>query len=585
MSIFNIIKSRVSIVDVVNEYTTLKKAGNYLKSRCPFHHEKTGSFTVSPHKEIYYCFGCHSGGDVISFMAKIENCTQMEAARLLADRYNIELPDELPAFQQNQEKKQQYYDVCKAFAHWAHEELKKQPSIKKYLKDRHIDQAQIDYFMIGFVPGGLQAIKRCIAALKKDNILMDDLLEANILAQGKTVTYSPFEDRIIFPIKDHLGRFVGFGGRIYKIDDKRPKYYNSRENDFFTKGSILFGLDNAKKSIQQTGKVFLVEGYTDCVAMVQNDYPNTVATLGTACTLQHLKLLSRYANYVYMLYDSDSAGQQALLRLAQLCWQANMELKVVHLPAGQDPASYLAAGNDLQERIAHAEDIFAFFIASLGQHFSIQPLSEKIERIHSLIDTIKGIQEPLKQDILLQSAARTFDMPFESLKRELQAHPAPPASDELAHEPESDGSIEQEAPSSLEKRLFCAIVNNLELVDTKIDNYIIETMASPLKKILKTILDAKTSMSSFDFAAAFDTLSQDDKKYVSKLLLAFDEPSDSARYEQLKMQFQKQQWKQITRTITSQLNQAQKDGNTKEVHKLLAQYNTLKEKLIATKSA
>src|SRR5579872_61857 len=356
MNIFSFIKSRVTIWDVVNEYTTLKRAGSYWKSQCPFHHEKTASFTVSPDKEIFYCFGCHTGGDAISFIAQIENCSQLEAAHFLADRYNIDLPKNIEVSEGNAEQKKHYFDVCHLVAQWCHLQLKKNPSATAYLTERGISAQQIDDFMIGYFPTGLSAINAFVHDLKRSNILVDDLIHATILAQGKTVLYSPFEDRIIFPIKDHLGRFCAFGGRIFKPQDTRAKYYNSRENEYFTKGSLLFGLDLAKKSIQKEGFVFLVEGYTDCITMVQHGYQNTVATLGTACTIAHLKLLSRYTPYVYLLYDSDKAGQQAILRLTQLCWQASMELKVVQLPTGQDPASFLAAGNDLAPRIQSAQD-------------------------------------------------------------------------------------------------------------------------------------------------------------------------------------------------------------------------------------
>lgn len=579
MNVFSFVKSRVSIVDVVNEYTTLKKAGTYLKSRCPFHHEKTGSFTVSPHKEIYYCFGCHAGGDVISFIAKVENCTQIEAVKFLAERFNLELPEESFDTQKHEEK-QHYFDVCKAFARYTHAQLKKNPTVLNYLEKRGIGTQSINRFEIGYLPGGLSAIKQCLLALKNENILANDLLEANIIAQGKAIFYSPYEDRILFPITDHMGRYCGFGGRIWKPQDKRPKYYNSRENEWFAKGSILFGLDRAKKEVQKTGAVFLVEGYTDCTAMVEHGYANSVATLGTSCTLSHLKLLSRYAQYVYLLYDSDKAGQEAILRLAQLCWQANMELKVVHLPMGQDPASYLHAGNSLADRIEAAEDIFKFFINSLGNNFQLAPLSAQMERLATLIDTIQTIDDPLKQDVLLQTASRSFDIPFETLKRQLnlknkssEQRSASSSQEPIAADEPSTG------PSKLEKRIFCAIVNNTNLLDKDNDNYVIDSLSSPLKEILQKVVEQKTDESSFACSPAFDTMSQAEKEYVSKLLLHHDERIDKDYFEQLLAQFQRQQWKQISRSITRQLLKAQQEGNTQTVQKILHDYSALKQKM------
>ena len=579
MSVFNLIKSRVSIFDVINEYTTLKKAGNYWKSCCPFHHEKTASFTVSPHKDIFYCFGCHEGGDVISFIAKMENCGQHEAVQFLADRYNIELPQESQHFEHDAQQKQQHFDICKTVADWCNLQLAKHPKALKYLQNRNVDQALIEHFTIGYFPGGLSSIKKLLTAVKNKNILADDLLGAHIISQGKTVLFSPFEDRIIFPIRDHLGRFCAFGGRTYKPEDTRPKYYNSRENDFFQKGSLLFGLDTAKKAIQKTKAAFLVEGYTDCIAMVKAGYENTIATLGTACTLNHLKLLSRYAPYLYLLYDSDPAGQKAILRLTQLCWQANMELKVVQLPAGQDPASFLGANNDLTPRIEAAQDIFAFFIERMGSTFSVAPLSEKVSKIRQIIEIIALIADPLKQDILLQTAAQTFALPFETIKAELKRHlkgtdlKPPPK----LKTPES-ASIEE--PSVLEKRLFCAILNNVNLFDSQNDNYVIEQFGVPLNTVAKKLLISKEAHSPFEFDQFFDTLNANEKETVSKLLVTYDEPISAAAYKKLLYQFQKKRWKQIIQSITAQLTQAHSNGDQEKIDHLLRNYQTLKEKII-----
>lgn len=576
MNIFSFIKSRVTIWDVVNEYTTLKRAGSYWKSQCPFHHEKTASFTVSPDKEIFYCFGCHTGGDAISFIAQIENCSQLEAAHFLADRYNIDLPQNIEVHEGNAEQKKHYFDVCRLVAQWCHAQLKKNPSVTAYLAKRGIDQKQIDDFMIGYFPTGLSSINTFTHDLKKNHILVDDLIQATILAQGKTVLYSPFEDRIIFPIKDHLGRFCGFGGRIFKAQDTRAKYYNSRENEYFTKGSLLFGLDQAKKSIQKEEFVFLVEGYTDCVAMVQHGYANTVATLGTACTIAHLKLLGRYTPYVYLLYDSDKAGQQAILRLTQLCWQASMELKVVQLPTGQDPDSFLTAGNDLKPRIAGAQDIFEFYIESQGKGFALKPLNEKIALTKTLIEIIQTVGEPLKIDILLQKAANTYEIPFETLRQELERTEPKKATqpNTIPADPPS------ESVSRLEKKIFCAIINNIDLFNSPNDNYLISYMPDPLGDILQKLKESQKNMSPFEFTQFFDTLSQDEKQYVSKFLLEQEEIIGQEAFKKLVTQFHRQQWKQIVKTIQARLALAKQEGNNEKITQILNDFQRLKQQLV-----
>jgi len=697
MNIFTFIKSRISIVDVINEYATLRKAGGYWKARCPFHHEKTGSFTVSPHKEIFYCFGCHKSGDVISFIADVENCSQIEAAKYIADRYQIELPEDLQS-SHSQQNKNHYQDICTTVADWCHEQLKKSPSVLAYLHQRDITEQSIDYFKIGYFPSGLLAIKNLIHEMKNQNILVDDLIDAAIIAQGKTVLYSPFEERIIFPIADTMGNYCGFGGRIFKPNDQRPKYYNSHENEFFTKGSLLFGLDMAKKPIQETGHVFLVEGYTDCVAMAQHGYRNSVATLGTACTLQHLKLLARYANDVYVLYDGDAAGKQAILRLTQLCWQANTELKVIELPEGEDPASFLEKGGNLKALIAQAQDIFGFFIASMGTNFKTKSLNERVNLTRKLLETIASVDDALKADMLLQQAASTLGMPLTTLTREMErikdqvpqstrdersggksyqnqdnskdfsstgpsrlpssqgyaetrrgerseksslstqneqagnnpsrlrderseghqpshtsashgfASQRPHHSNsqtgnlsvrpELACPPklgerrregpflESSQNDDQNSENSgnpvslLEKKIFCAIINNAQLLNSTNEKYLTNYMPEPLRDILQKLNEYKSNNQSIAFVSFFDTLSDTHKQYVSRLLVEFEQDMTPELFDTLLLALQKQQWKVITLTIKDQLTQAKQAGDESKVAQILQDYLELKSKML-----
>ena len=332
MSLFKFVKDNVAILDVISAYTTLKQAGHYWKGCCPFHSEKTASFTVSPHKNIFYCFGCHIGGDAIAFIEKIENCTPLQATEFLVERFSLTVPEELLSKDHGKKVKQadekkQYWDLCAYTALWCHQQLLKSESLQKYFAQRGIGANSINSFLLGFFPSGQYALKSLIDFVKTHNYLLDDLLAANIVSVTKGTIFSPLEDRIIFPIKDHLGRYCGFGGRIFKENDTRPKYYNSKENPYFSKGSLLFGFDLAKKNIQQTGTTFLVEGYIDCLAMVQHGFTNTIATLGTACNLDHLKTIARYSQSLYVLFDGDSAGQKAMLRLTELAWHVNLDLK------------------------------------------------------------------------------------------------------------------------------------------------------------------------------------------------------------------------------------------------------------------
>jgi DNA primase len=507
----------------------------------------------------------------------MEQCTPLEAAHHLADRFSIEIPTKLLTEMADHKPAQDhYFAICKAVALWCHEQLKKNPTLLRYLEERKFTTESINNFSIGYFPGGPASINLFTHAMRSAGFLTNELLEAHILAQGKTVAYSPFEERLIFPIKDHLGRFCGFGGRIFKPHDERAKYYNSQENDFFIKGSLLFGLDRAKRAIQESATVFLVEGYTDCIAMVQNGFPNTVATLGTACTPIHLKTLSRYAQKLYLLYDSDTAGEQAIIRIAKLCWLVDLELMVINLPEKQDPASFFKDNHSIQPYIDQARDIFVFFIDSLGKEFTTKLMPEKVRLTRQFIDLIRTLDDSLKQDFLLQKAAKTFDIPFQTLKSELTrveniSQPADKLEAELAEKPEA---IEA---TLLEKRIFCAILNDMQLLNNYNGKYLISYMPPPLKTILQQLHAAQKIDPSIDFLNFYNLLNPEEQQLVSYVLLEHEEKIESTEFSHLLLQLQRKYWKIIVKDIKDQLTQAKNSGDSTRATEILQEFMILKQ--------
>lgn len=586
MSIFTHVKNSLSIADVIGEYISLKRGGLYLKGSCPFHHEKTASFTVSPHKEIFYCFGCKEGGDVISFIAKMERCTQIEAVNHLIERYNISVPDELrkEAPTTSSDVKKRFYLLHELIAKWCHQQLINSPRARRYITDRGIERATMDRFQIGYFPGGPESIKRLLNDMRAHSFLAKDLVDWHILNEGKTTLYSPFEERIIFPIKDHLGRHCGFGGRVFQADDERAKYYNSRESSFFQKGSLIFGLDLAREAIQKKESVFLVEGYMDCTMMAQHGFTNTVATLGTSCTAEHLKILSRYAQQLFVIYDGDNAGRQAILRLTELCWQVELDLNVVCLPADQDPASILSRGGNLQEMIDHAVDIFTFFVESISHGFEEKSLRDKMQTTKRLIETVSRVESPLKQDMLLHTAAQKLSVPFATLKAELtRSSGSSKPSYQAPQEPTKSLELRElssmpEIPA-LEKKIFSAIINNAELFSHEHEEYLIEYMPEPLCSMLSTLKSLKDTDPSTGFIQLFDQLTAGQKQLVLQLAAA-DQEVDHELFEQLILQLQKKHWKEITHTIKLKLEHAKNTQNEAEATRLVTEFLRLKKKLL-----
>jgi DNA primase len=586
MNLFNFIKNRLSILDVIGEYTTLKKAGLYWKSCCPFHHEKTASFTVSPHKEIFYCFGCHMGGDVISFIAKIEHCSPLEAARHLIERYNIEVPAEYAEHkpEQSQENKKQYVELCNLVAQWAHYNLSKTDSALSYLVHRNISNKSIKDFKIGYFPPGQAALKNLLQYVQKNGFLAKDLIEIKIILDGKNGLYSPFEDRIIFPIKDNLGRMCGFGGRIFKKQDDRAKYYNSHEHLFFNKSQLLFGLDQAKKSIQEQGKAFLVEGYTDLIAMAQAGFTNTVATLGTACTQEHLKQLARYTDRLYIIYDGDPAGQKAITRLTELCWQANIDLFIITLPSQEDPDSFLAKNGNLLELISQAQDIFSFFIESSTNQFESKSLQDRLQIIKKLLDIIIKVSDQLKQDLLLQKIAQRCAISLDTLKQQMgivqvkNKQQAPAVSLENTTPVVENHKIHDNQITQLEKKLFSAILFGEINLSSEDEELVNKWLHPELLFFLDKLKNIQTQHNHIQGKAVFDMLEFKDKELLSKFIIEADE--DNNPKEHILLQFYKKHWKSMVLEVRQKIEQSSRASDGALVHTLLSELESYKKKML-----
>lgn len=597
MSLFNYIKNQVSILDVIGEHVQLKPAGTYWKGPCPFHSETDASFTVSPDKQIFYCFGCHTSGDLIAFTAKKENLSQIEAARQLIDQYSLKIPDQLlkqsASMLSNSEDRESYFRVCKTFAEWANAQLLNNQSALAYLANRKIGPELIKMFQIGYLPGGSMQMNHLIKDLGKKNILTKELLESGIVMDGKSALYSPFEERILFPIRDNMGRCCGFGGRIFRPGDERPKYYNSKENDGFVKGKLLFGLDLAKKAMQDSSFAFLVEGYMDCVTMAQHGYINTVATLGTACTQEHLKTVARYCDKLYILYDGDQAGQKAILRMAELCFEVNLELYVIKLPANEDPASFLSKGSSLDAMIPHARDIFSFFIESLGSNFFTKSLAQKMTLIEKILQLIGNLSDPIKQDLLLQEASSILQIPFQSLKGGLSKN-SQRKNQQHYYEAQAEGQepeVQTEALtvqtggneiSLLEEKIFSAIVSSsLGEKDKRltIEPELVPYFSQHFQKLLRhldLLLERSPDRKNF-FGSFLETLDEEEKEWVIRISMQFEEVLSAELFNQLIFHFCKHNWKHIVRDLKAQMLTATENANTVRLSELFNLFSKLKQ--------
>lgn len=562
MTLFDFIKANVPILSVIQEYTSLKPIGLYWKGVCPFHSEKTASFTVSPHKDIFYCFGCQAGGDVIAFIAKIENASQMEAARSLIDKYKINVPQELLKTSEqfySSDQKNSYFRVCEFIADWCHKKLLKDNAAMDYVKKRGLEQKIIDEFKIGYFPSKKE-LNSIIKSASYEGLMVKDLIDANIVIDHKSNDlFSPFEDRIIFPINNGQGECCGFGGRIFIPGDERAKYYNSKENPFFNKGSILFGFDKAKKYIQKSEAVFLVEGYMDHLAMVQNGILNTVATLGTACTHEHLKTISRFANKVHVLFDGDDAGQKAVLRLTELAWDVNIDIDVITLPKDEDPASYLTKNNGSSNFLENRIDIFSFFIRSKKRDFLNLPLADKLTAVKKITDIINKLNDPVKQGILFQNVAQEFNIPLHAIQQKVNF---------ITNE--NDSSADKD---SVEYKILGAILHDKSLIDGKF-KIVIDFLPIDIKNIIEIFKLSE------NFDLTLKKLDDNSRSLAIKTYMSFK--PENQNLDILLNIFQKKNWKFISGALKEKINSAQKSGNSKELMEYLKQLNEWKSKVLSS---
>ena len=498
----------------------------------------------------------------------------------LVERFGIEVPEEIlrkspREARQDKAHKETYFNLCEAMAQYCHEQLKRNPGAMQYLANRGISQSEIDYFCMGYFPGTARSITKFSQEMARQSILQKDLLAAGVLMQGNSAIYSPFEERIIFPISDSLGRTCGFGGRIFRNGDTRPKYYNSKENPNFSKGKLLFGYTLAKKEMQLARNAYMVEGYTDVVAMVKYGYKNTVATLGTACTADHLKAMARQVSTLYVLYDGDAAGQKAILRLAELCFEANLDLQILRLPKGEDPATFLENGGKIETLAAQARDIFSFFVASLGATFAQESLAGKLQVSKKIIDLLGRIADPFKRDLLLQQAAASLQVPLETLRNQIRKGASQPAT--VPKEPTQPPSI---GANPLEQKALFAILHNADhLEDIVGTEDILPIFSENARFYLVSLLNvAATTPPAERFNTLFSALSVEQQQAVSACVTTQEEPGEAKK---LLRQLRRQRYKEQVQHYKRAMVAAQKEQNSEKYSSLLTEFLALQQSMKA----
>ena len=415
--VINDVRQSNDIVDVISQYVHLKRSGRNFFGLCPFHNEKSPSFSVSPDKQIFHCFGCGVGGNVFSFITQIEGINFVEAVQMLAERANIQLPTlQDNGDSQREELKAKVYKVNEFTAEFYHQNLYK-PQAKiaqEYVKKRQLSNETLKSFKIGF-SGKFDELYQ---ELKKQGFGEREILESGLVNKNERGQYiDRYRNRLMFPICDARGKVIAFGGRV--LDDSKPKYINAPENVVYSKGRNLFGLNVAKKG--DLKRILIVEGYMDVISLHQRGITNVVAPLGTALTEQQGWLLRKNSEQIILSFDSDEAGLKAKLRALDILQNMGCDLRILQMEGAKDPDEYIikygnARFNNLVDK---ALSIIEFKVKILKKDLNLENTNDKIKFLNEIAKLISNVNNTIEREVYIEKIAKEYDISKEAIYAEV----------------------------------------------------------------------------------------------------------------------------------------------------------------------
>ncbi|MCX5802980.1 MAG: DNA primase [Proteobacteria bacterium] len=545
---------RINILDVVSQYVKLRRTGKNFVGLCPFHKEKTPSFSVSTEKQIYYCFGCREGGNVINFLMKYESLSFQEAIENLGRQYGVEI------VRRGSTKRSNSYDALSKLTDFYHQSLKESKIAMQYLSNRGIDADAIDEFKIGFSEGQRHKIKDF---LKHAGIPNDIFLSTGILRIKDAVIYDMFRGRIVIPILDVNKKVIGFGGRTIEKDGF-PKYINSPESSVFSKRYSLFGIDKTRKHIAEKNEIFIVEGYFDFISLYMYGLNNIVSTLGTSVTEGQLSKLRNYTDNITLMLDGDEAGIKSALRLIGLLSEMDINGNMVVLPEGHDPDSFVRKEGieGINKIINTKKPILDYFFDYSMNKCGIKKLEGKMAFIKSVMPYIGGIRDGIKKRLYIKRLSELTNV---------EEHHFWDGLKERGIEPSSK---EDEPTSIIGKKVIGVLVSNPNLLKLLKGKEVIKYIKDEaIKEILSKMFDyfeekkhlevnsfinilEKEALRDFVINAAFDTAEYNEDD-LERVLWDY--------FKHVEKKFMREESKKIT----ERLSEAEKRGDEEEIMELL----------------
>lgn len=460
--------ARVDILDVIGEYVRLERKGRNYLGLCPFHQEKTPSFTVTPEKQMFYCFGCGVGGNVFKFIMLKENLTFPDSVRFLAARVGVHIPEYAPPRNPEHERTFRANALARDFYQ---EMLERDPDAqpaREYLDRRGVAAATREDFGLGFAPARWDALK---GYLEGHGYTPSDVVRLGLAVRSERGSiYDRFRNRIIFPVCNTRGQVVGFGGRV--MDDSQPKYLNSPETPVFTKGRELYGMHLARQGIREQGLAVVVEGYMDAITAHQHGQKNVVASLGTALTRDQGRLLTRYTMDVVIAYDADDAGVAATIRGLDILQELGCRVRVLSIPEGKDPDDYLRGHGAEAWRglVKRAASLLEFKLERAVAQTGADTVPQKLSVLRQVLPALQGVNSEVERAEGIQVIARSLGLSWEAVRGEWQkiaAHGPEnwPDSDKIAKKPHNMITKRPQAKQQAEAGLLYLMLENPALID------------------------------------------------------------------------------------------------------------------------
>ena len=576
------IRSANDIVEVISQYVVLKRSGRNYFGLCPFHNEKSPSFSVSPDRQYFHCFGCHKGGDVFTFISEIEKVSFKESVEILAERARIQLPTiEDEGFNAKQYLKDRMFKINLEAALFYHERLYK-PLAKiaqDYVKQRKMDNATLKAFKIGYSGEYNELYKMLkVKGFKDEEILATGLVNKN--DRGEFI--DRFRKRLMFPIMTVNGKVVAFGGRRLDNNEKMAKYINSNENLIYSKKKHLFALNIAKQTNEK--KLILVEGYMDAISLHQRGIHNVVASLGTALTEEQGRLLARYGEQIILSYDSDGAGQEAILRALEILNKLGCDARVIQMEGAKDPDEYIIkyGSGRFQLLVDNAISLVEFKIKMLKNKYNLDNATDKVKFLKEITKILAKVENKIEREIYVEKVAEQYQISKEAIYAEVNklAYTSAPTKEILNHKISSEVIKTEEVNETIvkrEKMILYLLINNYDESFEKIKSAISEDdfKVELNKKIFKTIMEIQDGNKEQILSAISNIEDQDIQAHISEIMVTdYEITSVEKCIEDIIIIYNKERLNNRKIDIIKQLDNA-KNLSAEEVAKLEKELNNI----------